>query len=150
NRVQADLSHAASEQGNVLLGGRQGLVLINGHSSAKLTLAAQEHAVQAALRAQPGTLHYVAEASSQISVLGLAGQLSVAGFARGASWIGCDMVAGLWCSGPGQVDVNPAFLHDTGTAVGDKDTLASGGKHATVQIAGEVFDTADGKPEMIG
>jgi putative ABC transport system permease protein len=150
NRVQADLSHAASEQVNILLGGRQGLVLINGHSSAKLNLAAQEHAVQAALRAQPGTLHYVAEANSQISVLGLAGQLSVVGFDGDASWTGYTMIAGHWYSGPGQVDVNTAFLHDTGTAVGDKYTLTSGGKHTTVQIAGEVFDTADGKPEMIG
>src|SRR5262249_44946494 len=150
NRVQADLSHAASEQVNVLLGGRQGLVLINGHSSAKLTLAAQEHAVQAALRAQPGTLHYVAEASSQISVLGLSGQLSVVGFDGNASWTGYAMIAGHWYTGPGQVDVNTAFLHDTGTAVGGEYTLTSGATHTTVQIAGEVFDTAGGTPEMLG
>jgi len=150
NRVQADLSHAASEQVQVLLGGHQGPVLVNGKSSAKLSLAAQQHAVQAALRAQPGTLHYVAEASSQISVLGLSGQLSVVGFDGNASWTGYAMIAGHWYSGPGQVDVNTAFLHDTGTAVGDKYTLTSGGMHTTVQIAGEVFDTAGGKPEMIG
>jgi len=83
-------------------------------------------------------------------VLGLAGQLSVAGFDGDASWTGYAMIAGHWYSGPGQVDVNTAFLHDTGTAVGDKYTLTSGGKHTTVQIAGEVFDTADSKPEMIG
>ena len=40
-------------------------------------LAAQERAVQAALRAQPGTLHYVAEADDEISVLGLADRLSL-------------------------------------------------------------------------
>ena len=150
NRVQADLSRAASEQVQVLLGGHQGLVLVNGKSSAKLSLAAQEHAVQAALDAQSGTLHSVAEASSQISVLGLSDQLSVAGFDGNASWTGYAMIAGHWYSGPGQVDVNTAFLHDTGAAVGDQYTLASGGKHTSVKIVGEVFDTADGKPEMIG
>jgi len=150
NRVQADQSRAASEQVQVLLGGHQGLVLVNGKSSAKLSLAAQEHALQAALRAQPGTLHYVAEASSQISVLGLSGQLSVVGFDGDASWTGYAMIAGHWYSGPGQVDVNTAFLHDTGTAVGDKYTLTSGGMQTTVQIAGEVFDPAGGSPEMIG
>jgi putative ABC transport system permease protein len=150
NLVNADLSRAASEQVQVLLGGHQGLVQVNGQSSAKLSLAVQEHAVQAALRAQPGTLHYVAEASSQIGVLGLSDQLSVVGFDGSASWTGYAMIAGHWYSGPGQVDVNTAFLHDTGTAVGGKYTLTSGGKHTTVQIAGEVFDTADGKPEMIG
>ena len=149
-RAQADLSRAASEQVQVQLAGREGLVLINGQSSAKLSLAAQERAVQAALRAQPGTLHYVAEASGQISVLGLSDQLSVVGFEGDASWTGYAMIAGHWYSGPGQVDVNGAFLHDTGTAMGDTYTLTSGGKHTTVQIAGEVFDTAGGKPEMIG
>jgi putative ABC transport system permease protein len=150
NRAQADLSRAASEQVQVLLGGDQGLVRINGQSTTKLSLAAQEHAVQAALAAQPGTLHDVAQASGQISVLGLSDQLSVTGFDGNASWTGYAMIAGHWYSGPGQVDVNTAFLHDTGTAVGDTYTLTSGGKHTTVQIAGEVFDTADGKPEMIG
>jgi putative ABC transport system permease protein len=150
NRIQADLSRAGSEQVQVLLAGHQGLVQVNGKSSAKVSLAAQEHAVQAALRAQPGTLHYVAEASSQVSVLGLTGQLSVAGFGGDASWTGYTMIAGHWYSGPGQVDVNTAFLHDTGTAVGDTYTLTSGGKHTTIRIAGEVFDTAGGTPEMIG
>jgi putative ABC transport system permease protein len=150
NRVQADLSRAASEQVQVFLAGHQGLVVINGHSSVKLSLAAQERAVQAALRAQPGTLHDVAQASGQISVLGLSGQLSLIGFGGDARWTGYAMIAGHWYSGPGQVDVNTAFLHDTGTAVGETYTLTSGGKHTTVQIAGEVFDTAGGTPEMIG
>jgi putative ABC transport system permease protein len=48
------------------------------------------------------------------------------------------------------VDVNTAFLNDTGTKVGDEYTLTVGGKHVTVQIAGEVFDPAGGQPEMIG
>jgi putative ABC transport system permease protein len=150
SRVQTDLSRAASEQVQVLLAGHQGLVLVNGKSSANLSLAAQEHAVQAALRAQPGTLHYVAEASGQVSVPGLSDQLSVVGFDGDASWTGYTMIAGHWYAGPGQVDVNTAFLHNTGTAVGDNYTLTSGGNHTTVQIAGEVFDTAAGTPEMIG
>jgi putative ABC transport system permease protein len=150
NRAEADLSRAASEQVQVQLAGRQGLVLINGQSAARLSVAAQERAVQSALAAQPGTLHYVAEASSQISVLGLSEQLSVVGFDGNASWTGYAMIAGHWYTGPGQVDVNTAFLRDTGTAVGDKYTLTSGGRHTTVQIVGEVFDTAGGQPEMIG
>ena len=47
---------------------------------------------------------------------------------------------GHWYYGPHQVDVNTAFLTETGTAVGDRYTLASGGRHVTVTIAGEVFD----------
>jgi putative ABC transport system permease protein len=62
--------------------------------------------VQAAARAQPGTLHYVAQADDQISVLGLPDQLSLIGFGGDASWTGYAMIAGHWYSGPGQVDVN--------------------------------------------
>jgi putative ABC transport system permease protein len=150
NRVQADLSRAGSDQVTVMLGGRQGPVVINGQSAPKLSLAQQERAVTSALRAQPGTLHYVAESSGMTSVPGLSGQLSLTGFDGNASWIGYAMIAGHWYSGPDQVDVNTAFLTDTGTAVGDDYTLTSGGKHVTVQIAGEVFAPEGGYPEMIG
>jgi putative ABC transport system permease protein len=85
NRVQADLSHAASDPVHVLLAGRQGSVRINGQGSAPLSLASAERAVQAALRAQPGTGHDVAEADGQISVPGLADQLSIVGFDGDAS-----------------------------------------------------------------
>ena len=47
--------------------------------------AAQQRAVQAALRAQPGTLRYVAEADDGISVPGLPEQLSLVAFGGDAS-----------------------------------------------------------------
>jgi len=150
DRVQADLSRTASEQVQVFLAGHDGPVIINGQTSAKLSVAQQESAVQAALKAQPGTQHYVAESDGQVSVPGLPGQLSLTGFGGDASWTGYAMIAGHWYSGPGQVDVNTAFLNDTGTKVGEQYTLASGGQHVTVQITGEVFDPAGGMPEMIG
>jgi len=151
DRVQADLSHAASGQVQVFLGGPQGGVTINGQSPAKLSLAAQEHAVAAALQAQPGTAHYAAEADGVISVLGMSGQqLSVTGFGGDAAWAGYGMISGHWYSGPGQVDVNTAFLTDTGSKVGDQYTLTSGGKQVTVQIVGEVFAPDGGRPAMLG
>jgi putative ABC transport system permease protein len=113
------------------------------------SLAAQEAAVQAALGVQPGTQHYAAEADGQISVLGLSDQLSLIGFTGNASWTGYALIDGHWYSGAHQVDVNTAFLTETGTAVGDSYTLVSGGRHTTVTIAGEVFDPAGGRPEMI-
>jgi putative ABC transport system permease protein len=150
DRVQADLSRTSSQQVQVLMAGHDGPVIINGQTSAKLSLAQQEQAVQAALHAQPGTQHYVAESDGQVSVLGLSDQLSLTGFAGDASWTGYAMISGHWYSAPGQVDVNTAFLDDTGAKVGQDYTLTSGGKHVTVQIAGEVFDPAGGMPEMIG
>jgi hypothetical protein len=91
--------------------------------------------VQDALHAQPGTLHHVTEASGQISLLGQSGQLSLAGFSGDARWTGYATIAGHWYNGPGQVDVNTAFVTATGATVGQQYTLASGGKHVTGRSA---------------
>jgi len=111
--------------------------------------AAQERAVETALRAQPGTLHYVAEADDDISVLGLSDRLSLIGFDGDASWAGYTMITGHWYSATGEADVNTAFLADTGAKVGDTYTLTSGSRHLTVRIAGEVFDPGAGWTEII-
>ena len=159
DRVEADLSHAAEPVQVSLAGPPQSGTKIgpNGPASSSGAtsvpgLAAQERAVQAALLAQPGTLHYVAEADDQISVLGLADRLSLTAFGGDASWTGYTLVTGHWYAGTGQgaqADVNTPFLTATGAAVGDTYTLTSGGRHVTVRIAGEIFDPAGGRPEII-
>ena len=155
DRVEADLSHAAAQPVQVSLPGSGpggGVSIIKPGSGPGVSpppLAAQERAVQAALRAQPGTLHYVAEADDEISVLGLADRLSLVGFGGDAGWTGYALVTGHWYAGVGQVDVNTAFLTATGTAVGDTYPLSSGGRHVTVRIAGQIFDPAGGRPEII-
>jgi putative ABC transport system permease protein len=113
------------------------------------SLAAQERAVVAALRAQPGTLHYAAEADDDINVTGVSDRLSLTGFGGDASWTGYAMITGHWYSGNGEADVNTAFLTQTGAAVGDSCTLTSGTRHLTVKIAGEVFDPRGGRPGII-
>ncbi len=113
------------------------------------SLAAQERTVQAALNAEPGTEHYAAEADGQISVLGLSDPLNLVGFTGNAGWTGYALIDGHWYSRPNQVDVNTAFLTDTGLAVGDSYTVTSGGRHTAVTIAGQIFDPAGGRPEMI-
>jgi putative ABC transport system permease protein len=153
DRVYNDLSHSASEPVQVSFPGAPGqngnVKAGPGSGPALPSLAAQEHAVQAALRAQPGTLHYVAEADDDIAVSGLADHLSLIGFSGDASWTGYALIAGHWYSGAEQADVNTAFLADTGTKVGDSYTLTSGGRHLTVQIAGEIFHPGGGRPEII-
>jgi putative ABC transport system permease protein len=113
------------------------------------SLAAQEQAITAALRAQPGTLHYVAESDDDIAALGLSDRLSLIGFGGDASWTGYALISGHWYSGGNQADVNTAFLTGTGAKVGDSYTLTSGSRHVTVQIAGEIFDPGGGRPEII-
>jgi len=150
SQVQADLSLSSSEQVTVFLAGREGPVVLNGQSSAKLSLAQQETAVQAALGSQPGTLHYTEESNGMASVTGLSDQLTLTGFSGDSSWTGYAMISGHWYTGPHQVDVNTVFLTDTGAKVGDDYTFTSGGKHVTVQIAGQVFAPEGGHPEVFG
>ncbi len=157
NRVYNDLSHSASEPVQVFIPGAPGQNGGGGQVKAGgpgpgpnvPSLAAQERAVTAALRAQPGTLHYVAESDDQIRVLGLSDRVSLVGFGADASWTGYALIAGHWYSGGDQADVNTGFLTQTGTKVGDSYTLTSGSRHLTIQIAGEIFDPNGGHAEII-
>jgi putative ABC transport system permease protein len=102
--------------------------------------AAQERAVEAALRAQPGTLHYVAEMNVQASMPGVPGQMQVTAFRGNAAWTGYGLISGRWYSGPGQADVPTYVLNTTGKSLGDTMTIALGGHLISVRIVGEVFD----------
>jgi putative ABC transport system permease protein len=112
------------------------------------SLAEQRRTVEAALRAQPGTLRYVGEADDDISVLGI-GHMSLLGFDGDASWTGYSMINGRWYAGSGEADVNTAFLTATGAKVGDTYTLASGTRRITFRIAGEAFDPSGGTPAVL-
>ncbi|MBV9208746.1 MAG: FtsX-like permease family protein [Actinobacteria bacterium] len=154
DRVEQELSHAQSEPVQVQL---PGLPTVTVHkpgapagpsAPAVPSPAAQQRAVTAALRAQPGTARYVAEGDDDISVLGLPGHLSLTGFGGDGSWTGYAVITGRWYQGDGEADVNTAFLTETGAAVGDTYTITSGARHITVRIAGEVFDPRGGTPEV--
>jgi putative ABC transport system permease protein len=156
NRVYNDLSHSTTEPVQVYIPGAPGqnggggpVQAAPGSSPAVPSLAAQEQAVQAALRAQPGTLHYVAESDDNSRVPGLSDHVSLTGFSGDASWTGYALITGHWYAGGDQADVNTAFLTDTGTKVGDSYTLTSGSRHLTIQIAGEIFDPSGGNAEII-
>ena len=160
NRVYNDLSHSATEPVQVNIPGAPGQNGGGGQVTAAPgsgpgpgpavpSLAVQEQTVTAALRAQPGTLRYVAESDDQIRVLGLSDRLSLIGFGGDASWTGYALIAGHWYSGAGQADVNTGFLAQTGTKVGDSYTLTSGNHQITIHIAGEIFDPSGGNAEII-
>jgi putative ABC transport system permease protein len=158
NRVYNDLSHSAAEPVQVFIPGAPGqnggggdvkAGPGSGPGPAAPSLGVQEQTVTAALRAQPGTAHYVAESDDQIRVLGLSDHVSLIGFGGDASWTGYTLITGHWYAGGGQADVNTAFLTATNTKVGDSYTLTSGSRHITIQIAGETFDPSGGRAEII-
>jgi putative ABC transport system permease protein len=106
---------------------------------------AQQRAIAAALTANADIAHWVPETDAQLGVAGLSQQVQAAAFDGDASWAGYALIKGSWYSGPGSVDVNTAFLTDTGTTVGSIITLTSGDRSETARIAGEAFanDTND-------
>jgi putative ABC transport system permease protein len=111
--------------------------------------AAQDAAVTAALRAQPGTRHDVAVYQGQVKTPGIAQSVSAQAFGGDTSWIGYGIISGHWYNAPGEVDVNTAFLTQSGLAVGDTATVLTGTHPVTVRIAGEVFQPS-GQPELFG
>jgi putative ABC transport system permease protein len=147
-------SHAASEQVQIApavhygpgpKGGK-----LPGFGGRPPLAAGHYRSVGAALAAQHGTLHWVAEAMPMVSVAGLTDPVSTEAFRGSAAWTGYDVISGRWYQATGEVVVNTGFLTQTGKSVGDTVTLTFGGKQITARIVGEVFDPQGrGQPAMI-
>ncbi len=123
-----------------------------GGGPGQMPTAAQDAAVPAALRAQPGTRHEVTLYGNGVKVPGIAGTVNAQAFGGDASWTGYGIIAGRWYDAPGEVDVNTAFLDQSGLAVGDTATVDTGTDPQTqvaVRVAGEVFDP-DSQARMYG
>jgi len=101
--------------------------------------AAEAAKVTAVLSAQPGTAHQTAVYENRVKVAGVAGNVNAWAFGGDSSWVGYGVITGHWYDAPGQVDVNTAFLNDSGLTVGDTATIDTGTAQVTVHIVGEVF-----------
>jgi putative ABC transport system permease protein len=165
NRVANGLSHASAEPVQIIVpaSGPGGARILKrgannvtagpvpaGSSGPKLPTAAEAaRTISAALRAQPGTLRYVAETDQTVSVAGLSQQVALTAFQGDATWTGYAMISGHWYTGPGQAVVGTGFLNDTGKPVGGTVTIVSGGRQVPVKIVGQVFDTDNNGVVMI-
>ncbi|HEY4348396.1 MAG TPA: FtsX-like permease family protein [Gaiellaceae bacterium] len=109
--------------------------------ASRLSPAVAQRAILAAVHAQPGTLHVVAEADPTVGVAGLSSSVPVSAFRGPARWTGYVLVSGRWYSRPGEVVVPTGFLNTTGTSVGDTIAITLAGHRERVRIVGEVFDT---------
>jgi len=123
-----------------------------GDGPAQMPTPAQDAAVVSALRAQPGTQHEVTLYGNGVKVPGIAGTVNAQAYDGDASWTGYGIIAGHWYGAPGEVDVNTAFLDQSGLAVGDTATVYTGTgpqTQVTVRVAGEVFDPGR-EPRVFG
>jgi putative ABC transport system permease protein len=97
-------------------------------------------AMVAAIRAEPGTLRYVAVEQTELSAAGLTTQVQAQAFGSASSWVGYELISGHWYTAPDQVVVNTAYLTQTGLSVGDNTSLTAGGSRSvTARIVGQVF-----------
>lgn len=149
NRVVVGLSHSQAEPVQVYLPSGSDHAAKNPAGSTPPPLAVDAHAVEAALRAQPATLRYVAEADQRVSVVGLTGQVDLTAFRGDARWTGYDLISGRWYSRAGEAVVPTNFLTVTGTSVGDTVTISDAGRLIAVRIVGEIFDTSNQGLDML-
>jgi putative ABC transport system permease protein len=111
--------------------------------SAQLALTAnQRRQVQAALRAQPGTLHVVADYDNVPNSVGVTGvtALNLQAYGGSSAWLGWPVIAGTWYKARDQVDANTEFLTETGLHVGDRLTINVGRRPVGTRIVGQVYD----------
>jgi putative ABC transport system permease protein len=99
----------------------------------------QQRRVVAALRAQPGTGRYVAQASDEASVPGVGSHVPVAAFEGDPAGLGWDITGGTWYHGLGQVVINTAYPATASLSVGQTIHLIFNGKPVTARISGEVY-----------
>jgi putative ABC transport system permease protein len=152
NRVVVGQSHSQAEPLQVYLpSGATGGPKNFGPDGAPraLPVAVAERTTEAALRAQPGTLRYVAEADERVSVVGLTGQVDLTAFRGDARWTGYDLISGRWYNRAGEAVVPTNFLTVTGTSVGDTVTISDAGDLIAVRIVGEIFDTSHQGLDML-
>ena len=102
---------------------------------------AQFAQLTSSLNAQSGTARYVAEYGDQVKVAGISQQVQAQVFGGDASWMGFGIIAGHWYDKPGEVDVNTAFLNQSGLSVGDTATVTIGGQSDGRQAAEGVAPT---------
>ena len=114
------------------------MILSNAGLSATLTTS-QDRKIAAALRAQPETQSYVAQANTTASVPGLGTHVPIIVYRGNAAGLAWDMVSGTWYHGPGQAVVNTADPATAGLSVGQTLHLTNGGKSIAVRITGEAF-----------
>jgi putative ABC transport system permease protein len=158
NKVAYGQSRAASEQVQVVpaqvygQGPKRKGGTLPGSGGQQPLAFGNYQAVEAAISAQPGTRHVVAEAMPTVGLPGLTDPVPTEAFDGDSTWTGYDMISGRWYRAAGEVVVNTGFLTQTGKSVGDSVTITFHGKQITVRIVGEAFDPQEqghGQPGML-
>jgi putative ABC transport system permease protein len=97
-----------------------------------------------ALRRNPNTARFVAEAQGQVSVPGIAEPIPFYAYRGASSWIGYALISGRWFSGPGEVVAPTKLIQQANLRIGQRFTARLDGKLVQLRLVGEILDQADG------
>ena len=131
--VKHSLTHDQAIQATLYRGGGPGFLGTEGGLS--------DQQVVALIQGRPGTLRFTAEGFLQVSAEGVGQPVRLFGYRGDASWMGYDLLAGRWFSGPGEVVAPQALLDASGKNVGDTLTLSLDGRQESERIVGVIFDS---------
>ncbi|HEX6506011.1 MAG TPA: ABC transporter permease [Chloroflexota bacterium] len=100
--------------------------------------------VSAAIRNNPGTARFVAEAFDQVTVPGIAEPITYFAYRRPSSWIGYALISGRWFSHPGEVVAPTKLLKQAHLQVGDYFSARLRGRSVRLHLVGEILDEDNG------
>ncbi len=93
-------------------------------------------AAESAIKAQPGTAHYVAAGNLDATLVGASDQLHISWYKGDATWVGLQMITGHWYQGADQAIASSSLLRTTGHHVGDTVTVTADGGSRRFTIVG--------------
>jgi putative ABC transport system permease protein len=99
--------------------------------------------VTRAIRSDPSTARFVAEAQRQVTVPGVAQPIPYYAYRGASGWIGYAMISGRWFAHPGEVVAPTRLLQAAHLQVGDYVTARFGATPVRLHVVGEVFDQSD-------
>ena len=98
---------------------------------------------ETALRALHGVTRVTAANVIDASVAGVVGSVRVDAWRDDASWLGYDLVAGHWLTGPDQVVISSQLQRSTGLQLGDRLVVHVGDATVDPVITGVLFTASD-------
>jgi putative ABC transport system permease protein len=93
-----------------------------------------------AIRGNPSTARFVAEANADVNVPGIAEPVPYYAYRGPSDWIGYALISGRWFSRPGEVVAPTKVLTQAHLHVGEYFTARLGGSLVRLHLVGEILD----------
>jgi putative ABC transport system permease protein len=96
-----------------------------------------------AIRSDPNTARFVAEANRQVTVPGIAEPITYYAYRGSSNWIGFALISGRWFSHPGEVVAPTRLITQSHLHVGQYFTARFGAASVRLHLVGEILDQTD-------